>query len=173
MNTPLAIIPAATRVEATAARVFIADVSGSMRGRKYDRLKDSLRRTASDVGAAVVAFNYVARWCDSVDDIPPPEGGTDLAAALRLAAGRFPAEVVVFSDGLPNDERAALEAAALVPGIISCVFVGDDGDRAGMDFMRKLARVGGGEAVHRDLDKVASIEADVRAILALDAPIAL
>lgn len=168
-----AIVPVPASVSSTSARVLIADVSGSMQGRKYDRLKESLRRTAAETGASIIAFSDTAVWCRSVDHLPEPEGSTNLSDALRLASERFPAEVVVISDGHPNDPDDAIRAAAFIPGIISCVFIGDDGDGRGMEFMRRLARVGGGEAVHRDLSRVASIEDDVRGMLALDKPIAL
>jgi len=172
MNPSRAVSLAPPSVGGTAAIVLIADVSASMRGRKYDRLKASIRDMV-DERALLLAFSWRTWWCETVDGMPRPEGDTDLAAALLAAAERFPAKVVVLSDGVPNDELAALKAADAIPGVISCVFIGDDDDRAGMEFMRKLARVGGGEAIHRDLTKVASVKADVRAMLALDAPVAL
>lgn len=172
MNPSRAVSLAPPSVGGTAAIVLIADVSASMRGRKYDRLKASIRDMV-DERALLLAFSWRTWWCETVDGMPRPEGDTDLAAALLAAAERFPAKVVVLSDGVPNDELAALKAADAIPGVISCVFIGDDDDRAGMEFMRKLARVGGGEAIHRDLTKVASVKADVRAMLALDAPITL
>jgi len=172
MNPSRAVSLAPPSVGGTAAIVLIADVSASMRGRKYDRLKASIRDMVNRK-ALLLAFSWRTWWCETADDMPRPEGDTDLAAALLVAAEKFPAKVIVLSDGVPNDEQAALRAADRIPGVISCAFVGDDDDRAGMEFMRKLARVGGGDVIHRDLGKIASIEADVRAMLALDAPIAL
>lgn len=171
--TKNAIMPMPSKVSSTSARVFVADVSGSMAGRKFDRLKESLRRTIDETGAAILAFNHVARWCPSIDHLPSPDGSTNLGDAFRTAAERFPAEVIVISDGCPDDEGDALRAASFIPGTISCVFVGEDDSGRGMEFMRKLARLGGGEAIHRDLTKASSIEADVRGMLALDKPIAL
>lgn len=51
--------------------------------------------------------------------------------------------------------------------------VGDDDDMRGAEFMRRLARVGGGTMVHKDLAKNVAIEGALRGMLSLPLPIAL
>jgi hypothetical protein len=99
--------------------------------------------------------------------------GTIVSSALMLAAHVWPSEVIVISDGLPQDEGAALEAAQALPGTISVLFIGDEHDRAGADFMRRLALMGGGMFAHKDLAQSIAIEGTLRGMLALPAPIAL
>lgn len=157
----------------SASVVVLADVSGSMRGTKIRRLKDELNRLWPEVKARLMAFSDQADWLAGPDALPEPCGGTDLAWALDKAAEVWPSEVVVISDGLPMNEEAALAAAERVPGVISVCFIGDDEDHRGAAFMRRLAAVGGGTMVHKDLAKGMSIGTELRSMLALAPPIAL
>lgn len=158
----------------TAAVVVMADISGSMRGNKIERLKRELSRLWPELGKArLMSFADNPRWVDGPNDLPPVGGNTDLAAALTLAAGAWPSEVVVISDGLPQDEQGALDAAQMIPGTISVLFIGDEMDQRGADFMRRLALVGGGMFAHKDLGRSMAIEGTLRGMLALPAPIAL
>jgi Mg-chelatase subunit ChlD len=164
-----------TESQESAAVVVMCDISGSMRGNKIDRLKRELLKLWPEIGKArLMAFSDRPEWIDGGPNALPPVGGnTDLAAALMLAAHVWPSEVIVISDGLPQDEGAALEAAQALPGTISVLFIGDEHDRAGADFMRRLALMGGGMFAHKDLAQSIAIEGTLRGMLALPAPIAL
>ena len=112
-------------------------------------------------------------WIDGPAMLPAPEGGTDLTGALELASQAWPSEVLVISDGLPADEAGALKAAELIPGTISVLFVGSDDDQRGLEFLRRLAAVGGGIFARKDLSKHMEIGTELREMLALPPPIAL
>lgn len=157
----------------SASVVIMADVSGSMRGAKIRRLKDELNRLWPEIKARLMAFSDRPDWVEAPASLPEPFGGTNLAWALEKVAEVWPSEVVVISDGLPQDEEAALSAAERVPGVINVCFVGDDEDHRGAAFMRRLAAVGGGTMVHKDLAKNMSIGTELRSMLALAPPIAL
>lgn len=160
--------------EIGASVVILADVSGSMGGRKIERLRVGLSEVWPQVpGAKLLVFNDLARWITGPDQLPVPDGGTDLARALRLAGELFPSEVYVFSDGLPFNPEESLQEAARLPGVIHVMFIGSDSDLQGAEFMRRLAAAGGGVMVHRDLAKVAAIGGEVRRMLGLPAPIAV
>lgn len=163
----------AEQVEATSAVVIVCDVSGSMKGRKVERLRKELARLWPEIKARLLWFNDSCGWIDGPGQLPHPEGGTWLHDALDRAGEVFPSEVIVISDGLPACERSALESAARLPGTVNVVFVGGDDDHRGADFMRRLARAGGGVMVHKDIAKNLSIEGDLRGMLALPPPIAL
>lgn len=154
--------------------VILADVSGSMAGSKIRRLTEGLRDVWGRVrGAKLLAFNDHVRWIDGPDRIPTPDGGTNLALALQRANELFPSLVYVFSDGLPFNPQESLEEAAKCPGVVDVMFIGSDNDIVGAEFMRRLARAGGGTMVHRDLGKIAAIGGDIGKMLALPAPITL
>jgi len=155
------------------AVVILADVSGSMQGEKIVRLRRELSRLWPEITARLLAFSDQIHWCDGPEDLPAPYGGTDLRLAFETAAKIWPSKVIVISDGLPQDEARALEAAKLIPGTISVLFVGSDKDTRGADFMRRLALIGGGMFARRDLAKNLSIGGELREMLALPAPIAL
>jgi Mg-chelatase subunit ChlD len=159
-----------TKVTEPAAVVVLADVSGSMRGNKIERLKRELTRLWPEINARLIAFADRPEWVANPQSLPGVGGGTDLAAALTVAALAWPSEVIVISDGLPRDEQAALDAAQAIPGTISVLFIGDEEDQRGADFMRRLAMVGGGMFAHKDLARSMSIEGSLRSMLALPAP---
>jgi Mg-chelatase subunit ChlD len=157
-----------------ASLVILADVSGSMRGDKIIRLKRELRAIWGErSGAKLMSFATNLHWLDGPDDLPPAGGSTDLAGALEAAAPTWPGEVLVISDGQPEDEDRALAAAKLIPGTISVLFVGSDDDREGQAFLQKLATLGGGEFCHKDLAKHSSLASELRSMLALPPPISL
>jgi Mg-chelatase subunit ChlD len=166
-------IVAMPRVQDTTATLILADVSGSMQGSKIKRLRSELRVLWPEIKARLMSFADRFQWHESPDHLPEPHGGTDLAGALELAATVWPSEVIVISDGLPADEEAAIQAARMIPGTISVLFVGSDDDQRGLAFLRRLAAVGGGQFAHRDLAKNLSIAGEVRGMLALPPPIAL
>lgn len=160
-------------VEDSTSVVICADISGSMQGAKIGRLRIELSKLWPEIKARLIVFNYDAMWIDGPEDLPMPEGGTNIAAALNLAATVWPSEVIVISDGLPQNEQAALNSAARLPGTISVLFVGNDDDYKGAEFMRHLALVGGGMYAHRDLAKNLAIGDELRGMLALPPPIHL
>ena len=158
------------RVEATVGQVILCDTSASMAGPRIERLRDQLGVILESAPARLAAFDTGFRWIDSIHDLPQPNGSTRLAEALEQVARAWPTSVLVISDGEPNDPDAAIAAAALIPGVINTLFVGDDHDRRGVAFLIRLARAGGGDFAHRDLNKGMQIGDAVRSMLALDAP---
>lgn len=153
---------------------IIADISGSMVGSKIQRLRSELVNLWPEIKARLLEFNHSARWVSGgPNHLSAPNGSTNMTAALELSGSQWPSEVIVISDGIADDPVGALEAAARIPGTISVLFVGDDDDREGAEFMRRLARVGGGTMVHKDLAKNLSIGAEMRNMLSLPPPIAL
>ena len=157
-----------------ASLVVLADVSGSMKGDKIQRLQRELRSIWPErPGARLLSFASSLSWCDSPSDLPGAAGSTNLTGALDVAADVWPGEVLVISDGMPDNPASALEAAKKIPGTISVLFVGSDDDREGAEFLRKLALMGGGESCHKDLAKHSSLASELRSMLALPPPISL
>ena len=161
-------------VQEPADLVILADVSGSMsRDRKYERLRRELLAIWGQRPARLMAFASDLHWCDSPHDLPAPYGSTYLDGALLAAAELWPGEVLVVSDGLPDNTVAALEAAKKVPGVISVLFVGSDEEQRGAEFLRQLATLSGGMFIHKDLAKHTSLASELRSMLALPPPISL
>lgn len=152
--------------------IILVDVSGSMDapdapgGRvRYDAACDELAKLqASHPGkVGVIAFSTTPQFCPG--GTPPfLAGGTNLAEALdyaHLVDGLC--ELVVISDGEPNSEHQALQAAARYrESTISCVYVGPEGG-AGQAFLRRLAQASGGQAV--TAAKTAQLAAQVERLL--------
>jgi Mg-chelatase subunit ChlD len=156
-----------------ASMIILADVSGSMKGDKIVRLRKALKEMWPELNAILIAFSYKTWICETPDNLPEPDGGTDMIAGFEHAAKFFPSETIVISDGRPNDESGTLNAASLLPGVISVLFVGNDEDTMGADFMQRLAHIGGGMYGHKDLAKHPSITGEIRTLLGLPSPIAL
>lgn len=88
--------------------------------------------------------------------LPEPGGSTALHVALEHVGGLVPppARVIVISDGMPNADWIALDAASLLrPMIIDAYYVGPEGFDAGTMFMSRLSAMGGpgGRSGHFDL----------------------
>lgn len=150
-------------------RVVLADTSASMAEpagsrRKCDVLADAL---AGVDGARIVAFSSDVIDVAPGQPMPPPSGGTALHLALDRAREMNATNVLVISDGHPDDARAASAAADRLDARIDVVYCGPEHDRDGMAFMRRLAR-GGGAARHHDLSRPDTIAAVRR--LALPSP---
>ncbi len=143
---------------AGADTVILADVSSSMADmagarRKIDILREALDNVRPSIPTArVLAFGSTVT--DAPASIPDPSGGTALHLALDHAASYRPRRTIVISDGEPDNEQQALDAAERLSGTIDIIYCGLDGNRRAIDFMHRLARLGGGRVVIHDLKRV-------------------
>lgn len=131
--------------EVLADTVFLLDVSRSMnekvgKERKIDHMRDVMD-----------GYPKANKFCFSDDvydeqNIPEPNGGTNLAKVFRFLQNReFKAKrVVLVSDGLPDDESSALSEANKLFMPIDIIFIGDKGSK-GERFMERLASATGGK----------------------------
>jgi hypothetical protein len=140
-------------------RLIVADVSGSMASNAWGgrRKIDILRETLIPyTGVKCIAFSSGARLVSPID-LPEPDGGTNLRGALIMAAG-LPniTDILVVSDGQPDDENAALRAASALKVRIDALYIGPDTDAAAINFMRRLAMAGSrpGQSITHDLTRV-------------------
>jgi hypothetical protein len=93
---------------------------------------------------ATVEYSSV-RMLEPGEDIPEPSGGTPLAEAIEAATAAGGKRLVVISDGEPNDQNRALEAARKHGHRIDCIFIGpDNAHDPGEDFLKRLADASGG-----------------------------
>lgn len=152
----------ARMVGATNRSVLLCDTSGSMnekagRARKIDTLRQALGFVWPDVTSAgpssIVAFDSVPVMVASPADIGEPGSSTALHLALEMAARHKPSRTIVLTDGHPDSEDAALAAAALLTGRIDVIYIGPDGDKEAIAFLRRLATVGCGTVTVHDLKK--------------------
>lgn len=146
---------------ATDTIVILADVSSSMADsagsqRKIDLLHDALLYVHGQLPQArLVAF--ASTPCEvSVYSLPPPSGGTDLAAALRLILPWNPRKTVVLCDGQPDDPEGALAVATQLSGVIDSIYCGPESDIAAIAFMRRLAAISGGTVTVTDIVRPAA-----------------
>jgi hypothetical protein len=166
LSTPLADIikrAAQTSVEGPAARmkkrfaaaseeiVVLADCSSSM----WDLIGNSglskfqhLDIALKDVRAGypeirLIAFGNGAWEIKRGSGLPPPKGGTDMEAGLKLAAEFKPRKTIVISDGLPDNEETALRAADELTGAVDTIYCGPDQHPAAQ-FLHRLSRSTGG-----------------------------
>lgn len=148
----------ARRLHHDGPSILIADVSESMTSPAWGgkRKIDVLRAAVGDImsGAPVphvIAFSSDVR--EGVTQLPEPAGGTALHLAIAAAARHRPGTTLVISDGQPDDEAKALAEAELLTGRIDTMYVGPDADKAAIDFMARLARLGCGSHSSADLTR--------------------
>lgn len=144
--------------------VVLADVSGSMaepagRRRKVDVLAEALQGVPA--GSRLVAFCDVVIPLASPSQMPSPAGSTALHLALDHCRQIGATDILVISDGHPDNEAAALAIAEAMDARIDVIYCGPETDRAGLAFMRRLAR-GGGAAHRHSFDQAPRLTEAVR-----------
>lgn len=152
--------------------VILADTSASMAEpaggrRKIDVLQDAMAAAPST--SAVVAFGAVVMPITPRCHLPQPSGGTPLHLALDYCASLDATDVLVISDGHPDNAAAALAAADRMRARIDVVYCGPENDHVGMEFMRRLAR-GGGAAHHHSMAQPQQLISAVRGLLLIEGP---
>jgi hypothetical protein len=165
--------------EAIDRTVILIDVSSSMETlvgamRRIDALATVLAATVQGTpGVRIFAFNNgIIELDNAVSEhginLPEPSGSTALAEAIEEIAQLRPRQLLIITDGEPDDERAALTQAKLLNCVIHVRFVGDERNRAAIAFCRNLAlcSVGGvGRAMVSDLRQPAQLTSDIRRLL--------
>ncbi len=143
-----------------AEAVVIVDTSGSMsaadsRGgnTRYNVACDELAALQAGMPGkiAVLSFSQHTMFCP--DGKPFNQGGgTDLAGALKFAqiADVPGIRFIVISDGEPDSPSAALAVAKTYKSRIDVIYVGPEALPDGRDFLTRLAKASGGQAVTAD-----------------------
>jgi len=140
--------------------VVLFDVSGSMKsedGTGATRFERGLKEL-KEVQATMPGRFAIIQFADRVDFMPggvPAMGvsgcGTDLTAALKYAeiADEIPdMRFIVISDGEPDNELTAMNAAARYKNRIDTIYIGTESDpRGGRLFLTELANASGGSAI--------------------------
>lgn len=145
--------------------LLLVDVSGSMGdtiragGRKIDALRTVVKtlRETHPVPVAAFGFDGYKRSATvmMVDVVPEPEGGTPLHTAIDFGKDKGATHLVLVTDGIPDSETMAFEAAAQFGGKIDVFYIGDGND-CGAKFTKELARRTGGQANVTDLGDTSS-----------------
>ncbi len=131
----------------------MSDLVGSSGISKFRHLQIALADLEQGFPALrLVAFASLAREVEGSSGLPDPDKGmglgnsTNLAGALEVAAGWKPRRTIVISDGLPDSESNALDAAQRMTGAIDTIYCGPDAHPAVL-FLQSLSRKTGGHAV--------------------------
>ena len=130
--------------------VLLLDTSGSMAEyledgqTKFQRMLDEVKVFLSKYEAW--QFDCKPRQIQN-RQVRTPRGSTDLALALEELAGRV---ILLVTDGMPNNEEAAIEAAKNVRKM-SVIYIGDPNPVA-EQFLEDLAEAAGGKFETADLN---------------------
>lgn len=135
--------------------LLLLDCSGSMGSsmrngkQRIEGLRETVRDIQSEKELRMVQFGSGFEP-SFVTAVPNPAGGTPLHTAIDFSRTSGAGRLIVISDGCPDSEAFALEAATRFGGRIDVVFVGDPGER-GEIFLKRLAESTGGESFTGDL----------------------
>jgi Mg-chelatase subunit ChlD len=133
--------------------------TGGTRIAKLRQVVDDLR----EQGPVPVA-EFSGRGVRVVDSVPAPQGGTPLADAIEFGHREGANHLVVVTDGCPNSETAAFDAARRFANVIDVFYIGDGNDR-GARFAEELAKMTGGTAHLTDLCDGKKLTAGIRALI--------
>lgn len=152
--------------------VVVADRSGSMddpigslKMTKYEHLEVALNDIVKRYPKVKVLLfdDRVLEWDKA--KLPPTGGNTNLAKALSHADKNFkPKRTIIISDGLPDDEEAAIEAAQRMTGTIDTIYCGPDGHPA-IDFLRSLSQDTGGTSFVWDGKMPGELASNIRGLI--------
>lgn len=142
-------------VLAEADVVVMLDVSSSMSAQlssgvsRFDRAKESLTDLQRSFPGRIVLLTFNDITQIELSGLPrPPSGMTNILKALEKAFefDGMDTHFYMISDGAPNvnPEHVSLEFAKKFKDPIHCIFIGDDNDEEGIEFMKKLAEATGG-----------------------------
>lgn len=154
--------------------VILVDTSLSMSERvksgerKIDILRSVFHRPIA-ANEIAIGFDSSCNIIATFAQIPEPSGSTDMEGAISLAATYKPKATLIISDGVPDSETKTLSAAKKLTGVINCLFIGDENDTEAISFMRKLARLGCGQAKVCDISIAENIPR-LRSAIALLSP---
>ena len=141
--------------------VLLCDTSASMGWqdtwtgkRRIDHLAEVLAYVLSKTKVQVLcSFNSIVREHKLTTSVSleEPQGGTDLALALRWCRNEVepePEQLLILSDGQPNDPDNAIRAMRMLMAAwgkppVHCYFCGDDNDAPAKAFLAQLAAMGG------------------------------
>lgn len=157
------------RVQKEANIWLLIDCSGSMSTHMRNNktritgLREAVQSIQTEKRMPMIQFGQ-APTPSVVEYVPDPQGGTPLHLAIDLARTNESSRAIVISDGEPDSDQLALEAAARFGGRIDVVFVGDPGTR-GESFLKRLAESTGGESFTGDLQEPKKLAAGVMGLL--------
>jgi len=120
-------------------------IKGTQREIKIDVLRKAVDRDVMP-NEVILTFSSNCLRIPNFQSIPNPSGSTDLEAGLIVGKTHTPSHTLVVSDGIPDDETAALSVAANYPGIINTLYIGPEDNSDAIAFMKKLARIGRGKS---------------------------
>lgn len=157
------------RVRTAGLPMLLIDTSGSMDDiladgkTRINATRDTVRELTKGGETPVKMIGFGGYEAQVITSIPNACGGTPLASAIDLAKQQGASHVIVISDGMPNDQRGALESAARFGGKIDVIFIGNKGE-PGEQFLKQLSESTGGTEFHGDLtapkelaDKIAGL----------------
>lgn len=117
---------------------------GNLNMRKCEHMKIALKEVLKYYPKIrIISFGTLVREVDHPDHLPPPSGGTPLAKALMLAQKFRPRKTIIISDGCPDNQTTAKEAADELTGVIDSVYCGQENHPAA-DFLESLCKGAGG-----------------------------
>lgn len=137
--------------------VILADISTSMGGpawggqRKIDVLRQAVAGALQQATAQLMVFSSDVR---TVSTVPEPDGNTNLALALEHVKDMDPGVTLVISDGIPDNEAAALAVARTFRGVIDVLYIGPETDAKAIAFMRRLAAAANGRVQTHDVGRL-------------------
>lgn len=122
---------------------------------------DELRKVATGFpNTRQFHFGSHCRELTPGESIPNPAGGTNMYHAFNVLKNHGVQHVIVVSDGDPDDEIAALEAAQGLK--VDCCYVGPD---PAPEFLRTLAQRTGGKYNRSSLTMVRELSSTIRGLL--------
>jgi Mg-chelatase subunit ChlD len=150
--------------------LLLVDCSGSMADRiqtgerKIDALRTVVTNLRTTHPVPVAAFGSRSGAVVIVETVPEPHGNTPLDKAIDFGAQAGATHLCVVTDGQPNSEALAFDAADRFGKPVDVFYIGNGHDY-GLKFAQELARRTGGTCHLSDLGKPKELEQKIAGLL--------
>lgn len=145
----------------SASVILLTDMSGSMASHdapsgksRFEAAEQEVIRLQKQHPGKIALISFSDHAVFSPAGIPDRMGGgTNMAGALQyvLPADDTGTQIILVSDGQPNNEDETLQVARQFKTKIDCIFIGPENDLSGgRAFLERLARATGGVALKSD-----------------------
>jgi Mg-chelatase subunit ChlD len=154
----------------TRRSLMLVDCSGSMSDltKTGERKIDALRKVVTELRTThpvpMAAFGSRGRHVELVETIPEPSGMTPLDDAINFGREQGANHLLVITDGQPDSESRALDAAIAFGGVIDVFYIGDGHD-SGSRFSAELAKRTGGSVNLTDLVEQKALAGKIAGLL--------
>jgi Mg-chelatase subunit ChlD len=133
--------------------------------RRIDALRKVVENVRAQIPVPMATFGPHGQNVELTEVVPEPGGMTPLHRAIRFGKEQGATHLVIVTDGEPDSEEYAFDAARDFGGPIDVFYVGDPSNARATKFTNELARRTGGQSGMSDLGQPKQLAGKIKGLL--------